>query len=270
LKLDEAVEILDELASSFPSSGGSVGVDWQERLCTVTLDNPSSSNAVTFRMLARLGQIVRELEDWSGGVILLRGAGGRHFCAGSDLNEVMQTLENSSTAWRMSMAAATVLDGIWNHPAISIAALQGPAIGGGAELACACDMRIAARRARIHFVHARLGVVPGWGATRRLVESFGRSFALRCLVEARPVTAEIGQNVGLFDVVLEDPFELSVEEYLSGLLSLPIEALRGVKEQIRGAAQPTRGSTSADVFGRLWGGQDHQRALKAVLERISK
>src|SRR5690606_36148444 len=113
-----------------------------------------------------------------------------------------------------------------------------------------------APEARIHFVHARLGIAPGWGGAGRLVRLLGRTAALRILIQAEPLGAEEARGLGLADVVAADPVAAA-----EALLTGPVpEALRALKRQVL-AAERGDAAEDAEAIASVWGGPAHEAAL---------
>jgi len=183
------------------------------------------------------------------------------FCAGGHLGEVRSTLSSREAGRDMALAMGAVLDGLLAQPALVVAAVEGTAVGGGAEILTAADFRVLHRDARIHFVHVRLGVAPGWGGAGRLVAHLGRARALRTLAAAAPLTAEGALGLGLADAVVDGSAIDGALAFLEPFRALPAAAIRAVKAQVVGAGDP---AVQADRFCEVWGGPDHRAALEAL------
>ena len=165
------------------------------------------------------------------------------------------------------MVMGNALDRLAGLNAVIVAAVEGAALGGGAELLTAVDWVIAADDAQIGFVHAALGVSPGWGGGRRLGRKVGHRAALPILIGARKMTAEQSAVVGLVDeVVARGEAETSAREWIGRVLARPSEAVQGTLKILRaGRDQPSLMSdVERGVFQDLWGGPAHQRALNGV------
>jgi ethylmalonyl-CoA/methylmalonyl-CoA decarboxylase len=165
------------------------------------------------------------------------------------------------------MAMGGVLDALLGLPQVSVAAIDGLAVGGGAEISTACDFRVLSSEARLHFIHAQLGVAPGWGGTGRLVAHIGRRSALRVLIGGVPLDAMQALSVGLADQVVDEDAPAAAREWLGALGSLSPSAIRAIKRQvIAGAALRARGlAEEAEAFASVWGGPDHLAALARLL-----
>ena len=162
---------------------------------------------------------------------------------------------------RISRAMTAVLDGLLALPVPSVAALDGLAVGGGAELAVACDWRVASPEARIHFIHAELGIAPGWGGTARLARLVGRNHALRVLTRARPVSRGEALTFGLIDHACDGRAVDEALVWCEPLLHHPPAAIRAIKAQVAVVAPPRGSVQEATRFAEVWGGPAHQEAL---------
>ncbi len=259
----------DLLAAMVPdgASPGRISLTTEGHIAHLKIDNPEARGAVTLSMMRDLADAVIALGRFDGSLVVLSSTDPRAFCSGGHLGEISRVVDSPEAASRMSNAMTCVLDSLITLPLLSVAALDGLAIGGGAELAVACDWRIASPDARVHFVHARLGIAPGWGGTGRLVRLLGRNNALRVLTGGRPLSRGEAMTIGLIDHCCDGSAVEAALIWCSGMLSQPPAAIRAVKEQVSSAAPPRRAPLAeAEIFSRVWGGPDHLAAL-ARLER---
>ena len=127
-------------------------------IAIIELNNPRASNAISCRMMIQFSDIIDELEKWPGQAVILSGSGST-FCAGADLGSTPELFTE-----KCGRAMSTIMTGSANRlralPLISVAAIHGAAIGGGAELSTACDYRIMSESAFMQWVHVSRGVVP--------------------------------------------------------------------------------------------------------------
>lgn len=236
-------------AATLPAMEGRVRVEGAE----IVLDHPATRNALHPRMMVALADAAETLRGEP--VILLRGEGGS-FCSGGDLGAVRAHMTGAGRMLGtfMQETVATLCDG----DAVVIGVAEGAAMGGGAELLAACDLVHAARDARVGFVHARLGVSPGFGGGARLVHKVGAHAAMRLLTEARLVPVA---ETGLATLVESDPLA-GARARAEALRALDPAVLRGIKRIVRrGAATPEVYADELEVFAALWGGPAHLRAL---------
>jgi enoyl-CoA hydratase/carnithine racemase len=241
-----------------PRGGGSVLLCVDGAVAHIVLDNPACRNAISPGMMCDLRDVVTRLEASPGlCAVLLSGAEGA-FCAGGDLRAVREHLLQAGAGAGMCATMTETLDALSALPAVIIAAVEGAALGGGAELLMVADLVIAGDTAQVGFVHAALGVSPGWGGGRRLVERVGARVALPLLAFARRLDAGHAQRLGLVDEVVAAGSALEVAQaHAAALEALPVEA-------VRAAVAIARGAEEGPLFEQLWGGLAHQAALVGV------
>jgi enoyl-CoA hydratase len=241
---------------------GSVGV-W-------TLARPDVKNALdsTFTALSRA--LLAARGDPTLRAVVLTGRGGT-FASGGDLRE-LRTATTVEDAGRLCDVGRAVCDAIAGLPVPVIAALPGPAIGGGAELAVACDLRVADARATLCFKHARMAVTTAWGILPRLVALVGHGAASRLLLTAEEIGAGEALRLGLVQAVTEDGG--CVERAVSWALDVASGAPRAtadLKTLLREAIDPAAAAGVRDrereLFIAAWTGADHQDAVEAFFAR---
>ena len=272
MRLHEARRLLDSLAVGVPREEGTIRLELKKPIAKVVIDNPAKRNAITLHMMLDLLEAVEQLWKWDGAAVILCSADPNFFCAGGHLKQVKTALAEPDKGRCMAMAMATVLDLFLGLPMVTVAALNGLAIGGGAELITACDHRVASKDGRIHFIHGRLGLAPGWGGTGRLVAHVGRRQALRLISTAIPVDALEGERIGLVDMVVEGSAIAGAERFLEPVCALPPAAVRAGKLQVAAGyhLRTERGLfPETDAFTSVWAGDDHRSALTMVLQRMS-
>lgn len=202
---------------------------------TITLNRPDKLNAFSGRMRQEIAEAVSELaEDAEVRVMVITGA-GRAFCAGADIG-YMRTLVESGD-WENAKAlietGRAVVTAIRRAPKPVIASVNGPAAGGGANLALACDLRIASDRASIGQTFNRIGLHPDWGGTYFLPRLVGPSRALELIFTAEMIGAEEALRLGLFNrVVPHDLLESETRRLAELLAQKPPLALALAKEAV--------------------------------------
>jgi len=170
-----------------------------EGIVQIRLNRPDRLNALGVDMV---DDLLKEITDAVAGrarVIVIRGT-GRAFCAGADLKE-RRTMDEPARV-KHNRAINAAVDAIGAAPMPTIAAINGLALGGGCEIAIACDLRIAAEDAQIGLTEARLGVIPGAGGTQRLPRLIGAARALEMILTGEPIGARRAAEIGLVNAVV--------------------------------------------------------------------
>lgn len=233
------------------------------KIAVLTLENWESSNALTGRMMCELNDRVLHLADTSlhpdlvG--LILTGAEGT-FCAGADLNFAAAELETAEDGALMSALMSTTLQQLRQLPLVSVAAIDGFAVGGGAELSTATDFRVMTPSSSVRFVQVKLGVSPGWGGGGRLTSLVGRRMALRLLGTGTPTPAVTALSIGLADHVA--PEGVAALEAATDFLQPYADqanpaAVRAIKQVVAiadsGASDDEAMHQEALVFEQMWG-----------------
>ena len=262
MTFEEAMVGLGELARGGVEVPGSVRLELRESTARIVIDNPDSRNAMTLRMMVELGEAVRHLRAWSGAVVILEATGERAFCSGGHLKDVLTRVRTAEQARMMCMAMGTVLNELRALPVLSVTWVQGLALGGGAELATSGDLLFMSAEAKVHFVHARLGIVPGWGGAGRLRARVGDKVAESILAEATPMGARRCLQVGLAGEVYSGR---------AAMLKAQVEpramwghaAVQALKQAC--GWRPGSGTSGLEdeamSFARVWLGEAHREAL---------
>jgi enoyl-CoA hydratase len=201
-------------------------------IAEIVLNRPQKLNAITPAMAARLESVCAKLDrDDAVRVVLLRGAGERAFCAGSDLN----SLAEYASAWQFRKRVEYA-NAVREMRKPVVAALKGWVLGGGAEMALACDIRVAGRGARIGFPEVKRGWVGGGGASQMLPRLIGYGQAMRLLLGGEPIEAEEAFRLGLVEMLVEDAqVEKRARALCTQLAGYSPVAVEAVKACVRAA-----------------------------------
>ncbi|MGE3774147.1 MAG: enoyl-CoA hydratase/isomerase family protein [Gammaproteobacteria bacterium] len=244
-------------------------------LLRVLIDRPDKRNALSQAVLDEIGAVFTEhARDEALVAATITGAGERCFAAGGDLRE-FDGLREAAAVERMTLRSSANLDAIRNFPVPVIALLNGDALGGGAELAVACDMRILAHHARIAFVQGTLCISPAWGGGADLVRLVGPAQALRLLTRADLLDAPAALAIGLADAAAAP--DLSFAEFTAHFLEPIVRRKPQVMRAFKALTRAVRNGADAASLRKLetesllatWLHQDHWDAAEAVLARIS-
>ncbi len=233
-----------------------------------TIDRPEAKNALDHATLDALVDAVEAARtDPDVRAAVLTG-GGHAFVSGGDLRE-LRDRDTPQDAERFSDLGFELCRSIEALPFPVIAALPGPAIGGGAELALACDMRVADMRAKISFKQVRMGVTTAWGTVPRLVALVGTSAASRLLFTAYEISATEAKLAGLVDEVVENG--LARTTALAWASDVSLGSPKAISDMKRLVVDATRQKAHRELERQLfvdtWSGPDHREAVEAYFER---
>ncbi|XP_078346548.1 ethylmalonyl-CoA decarboxylase-like [Oculina patagonica] len=238
----------------------------QEGTAVISLLNPERKNALTGYMMVKLAEVVDELERWQHGkALILHGCEGS-FCSGADLS-IVKTINTPKEGNLMCAFMQRTLTRLGSLPLISVAAIEGKALGGGAELATACDFRLMSKNAEIRFVQVKMGLTPGWGGGAKLVRMLGRQKALQLLGKGEKVDLSYGLQLGLVDGELPHDQDVVTGccDWLSEFLAADASVLRAIKGVVS-VGDDSRLNNKLDIersiFTTLWGAEANKQALE--------
>lgn len=233
------------------------------RLAVVTIDRPGARNAIGLATISALESALTQIEEGPAEVLVIRGAGERAFVSGGDLKE-LSAIRDEQGAGEMARRMRRLLDRLATFPLPVIAAINGHALGGGAEVAVAADIRIAADDVQIGFTQVRLAIMPAWGGAERLAELVGRSQALLLIGTGRRLGAAEAERIGLVEMAVpRDGFEAAWRDLAAAFSALPPGAGRSIKHVISAArpnAHPALEAEAVRRFAELWVGDEHWAA----------
>jgi enoyl-CoA hydratase/carnithine racemase len=247
-------------------------VERRDRVLRVTLNRPDKHNPLSRAVLARLRAIFEEARDDEAiACVVLTGAGERYFAAGGDLRDLAAVREERDVR-AMAIEARSALDAVREFPVPVVARLNGDAIGGGAELALACDLRVMRDGSHIGYIHGRLAITSAWGGGPDLVSVVGPARALRMTSRCELVPATTALEWGLADAVASpEGLDAAVDELIAPMLKQSRTALRACKAQARseraGRSLEERRALELDAFVATWIHEDHWAAVDRILGR---
>ena len=224
----------------------------------VWLDNPPV-NAVTFAMLDEIERAIGEVGE-STRALVLRGRGERAFSAGADVTDFAGGDPGLAAAIPRTAAA------IENAPVPVLAAIQGFCLGGGLELALACDLRFCTEDSKFAFPEIRLGLIPGGGGTQRVQRLIGPGRAKSMLMSGDQVPAPKAQLWGLVEYVV-DTLDEGVEQFGGGLASLSPFAMRELRQLLRDTRDAPSYERELEAFTRCLRSGDGREGVAAFLEK---
>jgi methylglutaconyl-CoA hydratase len=244
----------------------------EQWLAIVVLNREDVRNAISRLMADQLVTRLTDLAlDSNLRALILTGAGTKAFCAGADLKERhrLTPRQRGEHTHRIKEAA----DLLWAFPVPVIAAIQGYALAGGAELAIACDLRVASEDAILGLPEVRIGIFPGAGAVERLPRIVGASRARRLLLTGRQVDADQALQIGLIDSLVPADYVMTEATRLArDIASQSPNAIRALKKAIRVVETEPADIASnrvAEIRADLDTGDDYEEGLQAFAERRS-
>lgn len=231
---------------------------------------PQALNALNKQVLSELNLLIADIKLLHEvRAAILTGDGEKAFVAGADIKE-METL-NVSSAREMALAGQALMQKIEDLPFPVIAAVNGFALGGGLELALACDFIIASNTARWGLPEVSLGLMPGYGGTQRLVRTIGRSLAKRVALSGQMFTAQQGYEWGLFSEICEpNDLMLAAMKLAETLASRAPLSMAWVKEAIhKGGDRSLQDGLKleAELFSRTFETKDHTEGVAAFITK---
>ncbi|MCB9872282.1 MAG: enoyl-CoA hydratase/isomerase family protein [Planctomycetes bacterium] len=248
----------------------SVGVHIESGLAVITVNRPTKLNALDNETISELFEAFTMVSaDADVGVIILTGAGEKAFVAGADVSVLAEqgVLDGRTNSAHGQM----LMHEIEQSPKPVLAAIHGYALGGGLELALACDLRFASTKARLGLPEVSLGLIPGYGGTQRLPRLIGIGPALQMILTGDPIDADTALRLGLVNAVFE-PAELldEVTAVARKILSRGPQAVTLAKAAVRrGADVPLAEGLriETDLFGIISATEEMREGTRAFLEK---
>ncbi|MFB6093676.1 MAG: 3-hydroxyacyl-CoA dehydrogenase/enoyl-CoA hydratase family protein [Halanaeroarchaeum sp.] len=201
-----------------------ISYDLEDGLLRIELDRPNRLNALNTEMQDAIVDLLRTVDDEAVRAVVFTGAGDRAFCAGADVSG-FDDVDPAKSA-----EPTEVFRVVDEYPRPTLAAIDGYCLGGGLELAMACDLRIATDESEFGFPEIDLGLLPGGGGTQRAMRQLGEARAKELVFRGNRIDAERAENWGLINrATTTDAFEETVDQFLNDLVSGPPIALRRAK-----------------------------------------
>ncbi|MBC7809876.1 MAG: enoyl-CoA hydratase/isomerase family protein [Burkholderiales bacterium] len=243
-------------------------------IVVLTFNRPEAHNALEVETMLRFAEVVQALAaDERLRAVILTGAGDSAFCSGGDLVE-LSNYPAADQGQRMVTLMGDALLTLERLPVPVIAAVNGYALGGGSEIALACDLRIVDENARLGLVHIRLGLIPGWGGGQRLLRMVGYSQALDLLLRGHIMRADELKALGVATRVVERGTSLSQAlELAQQIASADAGTVRAIKSLLQaGVNHPYAEALDFErsLFPALWEADAHLRAVSDFMNKKDK
>jgi len=246
-------------------------VERAEPVVTVTLNRPAKLNAMSGQMLSELTQLFAQLrEDVATRFVIFTGA-GRAFTAGADLSDFASAKGDLAPARLAQLSGQDFVRSLESLEQITIAAVNGLAVGGGVVLSMSCDFRIASENARFGILEPNVGIFFTWGCTPRLTALIGPAKAKELIMTCDIIDAAEALRIGLVNkVVPHDSLMGAVHELIEKVASKAPLAIRMTKKIVNAAAAPSFGGLyicEPELVERLFLSQEPVEGMKAFIEK---
>lgn len=236
----------------------------------LTMNRPELLNALNWEAMQSFGEAVRQSAQDPGLRVLIVTGSAEAFCSGGDLYELDQFPSRLDGA-RLATVMGEALQVLDSLPFPTLAAIEGPALGGGAEIALACDLRIMSESASLGLMHVKLGIIPAWGGGQRLQRLVGYSLSLEWLSTARVLTASEALKFGVANRVVPGRTALEVAQAIAtevaGRDPAAVQAAKRLLQE--GLRLPMREALANErsLFPDLWAAPAHLEASTRFVSR---
>ncbi|WP_100373307.1 enoyl-CoA hydratase/isomerase family protein [Bacillus sp. FJAT-45037] len=243
----------------------------EKELTWIVINREKVRNAIDDDVMDQLLEALGKAKQDESKAVIITGAGEVAFCSGGDLS-VFRNLKTESEAWSMLSKMRNVLEELFYFPKLTIAALNGVAVGGGCEIATACDLRLAAPHVKVGFIQGTLGITTGWGGASMLYERLAQPIAMDMLMSSTVYRADEARALGFLQgIVLKEPFRQGVKEWLTPYVKLENAVLEAYKlryiDKVPREQLSQRMKDEVAECAKLWESDEHHRAVERFISR---
>ncbi|MBO0487544.1 enoyl-CoA hydratase-related protein [Vagococcus fluvialis] len=247
-----------------------LSLDVQSGIGTITIERPKMLNALSSEVLLELGSLLREVEKSNTiDVLIITGSGEKAFVAGADISEMKD--KNAISGKKFSQEGNNVFAQLANLTQPTIACINGFALGGGCELALACDIRLASTNAKFGQPEVGLGIVPGFGGTQRLPRLVGAGIAKELIFTGKVIGTDEAHRIGLVnhvynqDELLEEGMKLAKSIQKNAYLA--VTSSKAVIDSGLDMSLENGLKYEAEVFGALFATNDQKEGMDAFVNK---
>ncbi|MDO9433935.1 enoyl-CoA hydratase/isomerase family protein [Hydrogenophaga sp.] len=245
-----------------------IDLQLDEEFAVLTLRRPAALNALSFELIAQIGERIAEAGRSNARALIVTGEGEKAFCAGADIKELQQRgLRAQREGAELGQAVFAQLDRL---PMPSIALVNGYAFGGGCEFALACTLRLALPNAKFGLPEVKLGLIPGYGGTQRLPRLVGQGRALEMVMTGRTVGADEALSIGLVNRIVQAPGLEAAKAYAREFTGNGLRALQFAREAVQRAGDlPLHEGlrVEADLSTLAYRTKDAEEGMQAFVEK---
>lgn len=241
---------------------------YEDGILVFTINRPEKRNAINYEVMDGLEEALKMSNEGTNKVLVITGAGNQAFCSGGDLS-VFHNLITEKEAYKMLNRMSEILIKLFFHSKPTIALLNGTAVGGGCELASACDYRIASQHVKAGFIQGTLAITTGWGGGTFLSERLLPANAMKMLMEAKLYDTEQLRELGFIQTIIEGEPLKGCKFFLEKMLMVEGAVLRAYKSMY------IQKWTFSNIVGRvneevhncavLWEGEAHHNQVSKFL-----
>jgi enoyl-CoA hydratase len=243
--------------------------EYKDFIGTLVINRPGALNALNREILSEISQTLKEIASTDLRCLIITGGGEKSFVAGADIEEMLSLTPPAAREY--SGTGNALMNVIDNFPSPVIAAVNGYALGGGFELALACDIRMASENAVFAFPEVSLGILPGYGGVKRIVNLIGPGKAKELLFTARRITAAEALSLGIVNSVYPPaelmPGVLKTAAQIAGNAPRAVGNAKKAVNNVAGLSAPRFTESEGALFEECFGTTDQRNAMSAFLEK---
>lgn len=187
-----------------------ISLSWENNIASISLDRAETRNALGISDWRDLAALVATIRPEDCAAVILRSSDPKAFCSGSDIKQLVLLADEPDARSDFRLAMASAIEGMAALPIPTLAVIEGACFGAGVALALACDIRLSGPTARYCVPPAKLGITYPQSDIARLVDTVGPGQAARLLYTAQPVPAQVALEMGLIEIVAEDPLKEAI------------------------------------------------------------